>query len=334
MDEQEKTIEITCRNCEESFSVPESALSHPDVPCSKCGFINHLATPGTFSRPKVLEKLAVIFGDGIDDGSHQGILTFFTGGTGLIVIVILAIIYSQFSGEAPTAGTANVKSSTITNSIGMELVLIPAGTYMMGSNQGAEEETPVHSVTISKPYYLGTHEVTAGQWIEVMGEQPMFQMPTDNPVLLITWEQAKQFCKKLSKMENASYRLPTEAEWEYAIRAGSNTEFYWGDLYAEGYGWCHVNSGRPTRSTHQVGSLKPNAWGLFDMSGNVGEWCEDYYSSYSTADQVDPAGPAEGKLRVVRGGDYTTIPIGLRSASRGKSAADSPGPGFRVVKNP
>lgn len=116
MKEQEKAVEITCRNCEESFSVPESALTHPDVPCPKCGFINHLTRSGTFSKPKILAKLAIIFGDGIDDESQQGIASFFIGGKGLILVVILVIIYLHFTSGKPADKSVPTISLTATNS--------------------------------------------------------------------------------------------------------------------------------------------------------------------------------------------------------------------------
>jgi formylglycine-generating enzyme required for sulfatase activity len=177
----------------------------------------------------------------------------------------------------------------ITNSIGMKLVLIPKGTFMMGSpesEQGRNEIENQHEVTISKDYYLGVYEITQAQYEKVMGKNlSHFQGAivgnenADLPVEKVSWDDAVEFCKKLSdlpeeKKVGREYRLPTEAEWEYACRAGSKTVFSFDDeegLLPE-YGWFDRNS---SNRTHTVGLLEPNAWGLYDMHGNVWEWCSD-----------------------------------------------------------
>ena len=206
----------------------------------------------------------------------------------------------------------------ITNSIGMKLVLIPKGTFMMGSpesEQGRFENETQHDVTISKDYYLGVYEVTQAQYEKVMGENPShFQGSivgnenADLPVENVPWEDAVEFCKKLSdlpeeKKAGRIYRLPTEAEWEYACRAGSKTAYSFDDeggLLPE-YGWFRRNS---SSRTHSVGLLEPNAWGLFDMHGNVWEFCSDWYAEYPKGPVSDPSGPSKGAHRVYRGGGW------------------------------
>jgi formylglycine-generating enzyme required for sulfatase activity len=221
----------------------------------------------------------------------------------------------------------------VTNSIGMELRRIEPGTFLMGSETGDPDEKPLHRVTITKPFYIGVHEVTQEQYAAVTGENPSRIKAAKRPVESVSWEEATAFCLKLSKMENAQYRLPTEAEWEYACRAGSSTVFHWGDSFNTSYFWCGYNSADGSR---QVGKTKPNAWGLYDMSGNVWEWCEDWYAddAYSSTEDSDPKGPQAGTRRVIRGGSWWGTPEDCRSANRlsYRPAERLQTVGFRVCK--
>jgi formylglycine-generating enzyme required for sulfatase activity len=237
---------------------------------------------------------------------------------------------------------------TITNSVGMKLVLIPKGTFMMGSpieEEGADDDEEQHQVTISKDYYLGVTEVTQGQYEKVMGTNPShFQKrvirKSDSsmyPVESVSWKDAVEFCKKLSELPEEKkagrvYRLPTEAEWEYACRAGSKTAYSFGaDSRSLGdYAWFGGNSGQ---QTHPVGEKKANAWGLYDMHGNVWEWCSDWYGVYPKGSVSDPSGPSEGSGRVLRGGSWYLGAADCRSAfriRRGPSLRLNDG-GFRVA---
>lgn len=218
----------------------------------------------------------------------------------------------------------------ITNSIGMKLLLIPKGTFMMGSpesEQGRNVDETQHEVTISKDYYLGVYEITQAQYEKVMGKNPsLFQGAivgnenADLPVDNVSWDDVVEFCKKLSdlpeeKKAGRMYRLPTEAEWEYACRAGSKTAYSFDDeegLLPE-YGWFSRNS---SRRTHTVGLLEPNAWGLHDMHGNVWEWCSDWYGDYPKGAVSDSTGPKEGSYRVYRGGGWNYEAASCRSANR------------------
>jgi formylglycine-generating enzyme required for sulfatase activity len=220
---------------------------------------------------------------------------------------------------------------TITNSIGMKLVLIPKGTFMMGSpieEEGAENDEEQHQVTISKDYYLGVTEVTQGQYEKVMGTNPSYFQKrvirkSDSsmyPVEQVSWEDAVEFCKKLSDLPEEKkggrvYRLPTEAEWEYACRAGSKAAYSFGENSKTlgDYSWYGDNSGS---QTHPVGEKKPNAWGLYDMHGNVWEWCSDWYDEYPKGAVSDPSGPSEGSIRVIRGGGWDFVAADCRSADR------------------
>ena len=229
---------------------------------------------------------------------------------------------------------------TITNSIGMKLVLIPKGTFMMGSpieEEGAKNDEKQHQVTIGKDYYLGVTEVTQGQYEKVMGTNPSYFQKrvirkSDSsmyPVEQVSWEDAVEFCKKLSdlpeeKKAGRVYRLPTEAEWEYACRAGSKAAYSFGanSKTLGDYAWFGENSGN---QTHPVGEKKANAWGLYDMHGNVWEWCSDWYGVYPKGSVSDPSGPSEGSIRVDRGGSWAYGAANCRSAYRGWGA-----PSYRI----
>ena len=218
----------------------------------------------------------------------------------------------------------------ITNSIGMKLVLIPKGTFMMGSpdsEEGRQEIETQHEVTISKDYYLGVTEVTQGQYEKVMGTNPSYFQgnkiegsSSNHPVEQVSWGDAVEFCKKLSDLpeEKAAgrvYRLPTEAEWEYACRAGSKTAYSFGESSKSmgDYAWFDGNS---NEQTHPVGQKKANAWGLYDMHGNVWEWCSDCYGDYPKGAVSDPVGQREGLFRLNRGGSLLLDAAACRSAIR------------------
>ncbi|MCX6966671.1 MAG: formylglycine-generating enzyme family protein, partial [Verrucomicrobia bacterium] len=241
-------------------------------------------------------------------------------------------------GEEPV-----LRNASFVNSIGMRLVRIPAGHFLMGSaadeEQRAEDETS-HPVTITKPFYMAATEVTQAQWQKVMGSNPSGFLADVNPVEKVSHDQAREFCNALSRLEGRTYRLPTEAEWEYACRAGTTTPFHFGwsidtDLanYRGDVGYGGGTAGMDRRRSCPVALFPANAWGLYDMHGNVFEWCADWYGAYPTEAVSDPKGPQTGTQRVFRGGAWYTLPQLTRAAFRGMSA---PGykslmVGFRVV---
>ena len=228
-------------------------------------------------------------------------------------------------------------------SIKMSFTLIPGGSFKMGSPDGEDpfgDEGPQHSVTISKPFYLQTTEVTQKQWREVMGSDPKdlgHKNCDDCPVEGVSWNDAQEFVRKLNQKEGGKkYRLPTEAEWEYACRAGSeNKKFCFGndEGILKEYAW--YKTGLIPGTTHPVGQKKPNAWGLYDIHGNVKEWCQDWYGGYPSSQVSDPTGPKAGTQRVSRGGSFSGDAKRLRSANRGKESPDHPGVtvGFRVARD-
>lgn len=225
------------------------------------------------------------------------------------------------------------------NSLGMSFVLIPIGEFLMGSSVGTDEK-PAHRVHITRHFYMGIYEVTQGQWQKVMGtsleEQRNKANPEwgyngvgdDDPMYYVSWNEAQTFLQRLNTLEGVNvYRLPTEAEWEYACRAGATEEIPENiNLMA----WYGANSGE---KTHPVGQKQPNAWGLYDMHGNVWEWCQDWFGMYSEDTGWDPKGPETGTSRIVRGGSWLVNKDGLRSASRvlGDPEARNGSVGFRVA---
>jgi len=241
----------------------------------------------------------------------------------------------------PKSGPAGL-TLDLGNGVTMKLVLIRPGKFMMGSPDSEQgrmsNEGPQHEVTISKPFYMGATEVTQAQYEAVMGTNPSefkFKGPT-NPVDRVTWDEAVEFCRKLSEKTGKTVRLPTEAEWEYACRAGSKTRFYFGDSDSTlgDYAWCASSSGG---KTNPVGQKKPNAWGLYDMHGNVWEWCANWYGSYPSGASTDPQGAGSDGIRVVRGGswlDYVTVYFRCAYRCRYAPARRSRNCGFRCAMTP
>ena len=221
------------------------------------------------------------------------------------------------------AGRPGARTLTLNlgKGVKMKLVRIPAGKFMMGSpatEKGRfKDEGPQRQVTISKAFYMGVTEVTQTQYECVTGKNPSKFKGPQNPVDQVSWDDAMAFCTALSKKTRRAVRLPTEAQWEYACRAGTKTRFSFGDddKDFDAYGWCKTNSGG---KTHPVGLKKPNAFGLYDMHGNVWEWCRDWHDAkfYANAKNVDPENTTAAKYRVVRGGSWKHLPQRCRAADR------------------
>ena len=260
--------------------------------------------------------------------------------------------------QADAAKTLNTKVNTtldLGKGVTMKLVLIPAGKFLMGSKYSAEEvvrryggvedfyarEHPQHEVTISKSFYMGMYEVTQSQWCRTMDTEPwdgkeFTKSGADNPATWISWDDANKFCQMLSKTTGKDVGLPTEAQWEYACRAGSNTAYYFGDYASKlgNYAWYQKNTfDKEEIYDHAVGRKKSNAWGLYDMHGNVREWCRDWYDAkfYAKAKKVDPENITKAECRVVRGGGWIDDSSFCRAAFRNRHAPGCGGIGFRVV---
>jgi len=241
----------------------------------------------------------------------------------------------------------------------MKLVLIPAGEFMMGGDEPPEQvarksageeakaewfqnEQPQHRVKITKPFYMGVYVVTQAQYEAVMEVNPSNFKGERNPVEQVSWEEAVEFCKKLSAKTGQTVRLPTEAEWEYACRAGTTTPFNTGETistdqanYIGNFTYGSGRKGENRKKTVAVGSFAANGFGLYDMHGNVWEWCQDWYDEgyYKNSPTEDPLGPEKGQGRVLRGGSWAVGPWYCRSAlRRGSAPAGGLGDiGFRVV---
>lgn len=256
---------------------------------------------------------------------------------------LIEVIRQNSPSLSTQTNNQNSSSTSFSNSIGMEFVLIPGSSFLMGSptsESGRKDDEIRHRVTISKSFYLGKYEVTQGQWKAIMGSLPsgMGELGQDffgdnKPVVRVSWEEVQDFISKLNEKSEGKYRLPTEAEWEYAARAGSTTKFSFGDndsLLGD-YAWYSENSGG---KPHEVGSKKPNAWGLYDMQGNVWEWVQDWYGAYPSSPQTDPKGVTNGAVRVNRGGCWYENSESLRSANRDSfsSSGRNYGLGFRLIK--
>ena len=242
--------------------------------------------------------------------------------------------------------SAGAGQNEIANTIGAKMALIGPGSFLMGSTTGPGDERPAHRVNLTKGFYMGVTEVTQEQWESVMPDNRSRYKGADRPVTNVTLDDCIEFCKLLTQKERAQgklpegaeYRLPTEAEWEYSCRAGSDAKYCFGDSESDlgEYAWNRENS----RRTQPVGTKKANEWGLFDMHGNVWEWCGDWYGSYSKGETKDPTGASDGAAwsnRVFRGGSWGSIAAHCRSAAR-NGCQNNPkhyrlsGLGFRLVR--
>ena len=259
----------------------------------------------------------------------------------------------QYSGSANKSDSISINgrlkehqydlpSLTFTNTLRMTFNLIPSGTFTMGSptnELGRGSDETQHQVTLTQSYYMQTTEVTQGQWRSVMGSNPSYfsNCGDDCPVEYVTWNDVQSFITAMNQRGEGTYRLPTEAEWEYAARAGSTTAFANGgitvsdscdyDPNLDVMGWycgnsdvtysgCLNLSGGTCAGPHPVASKQANAWGLYDMHGNVNEWCQDRYDDYPTSAVTDPTGPSSGSYRERRGGSWAHYANGCRSARR------------------
>jgi formylglycine-generating enzyme required for sulfatase activity len=257
----------------------------------------------------------------------------------LVLALSLMVVGCSKTSDSPQAPAAAAAIEKITTPTGIEMVRLPAGEFVMGDDAGEPEERPAHTVRVSG-FYIDTGEVTQKDYEALVGRNPSKFKGPDRPVDSVSWFAAVQYCNARSAKEGLKpsydlralacdfsadgYRLPTQAEWEYACRAGTRSRYSFGDDAAElaAYGWFKENS---AKATHPGRGKAPNPWGLYDMCGNVMEWCNDFYAAgYGAAESVavDPRGPAEGTKRVIRGGSWASDAASCRSSAR---AAEAPG---------
>ncbi|NCD35416.1 MAG: formylglycine-generating enzyme family protein [Spartobacteria bacterium] len=238
-----------------------------------------------------------------------------------------------------THKNGDVETFDLGGGVTLEMVYVEPGTFMMGSpmsEAGRRENEVQHRVTLTKGYWIGKYEVTQEQWGAIMGTNPATFKGAMNPVETVSWDDCKAFIEKLNMRSSGdTFRLPTEAEWEFAARGGNKSR---GTVYSGGnelnaVGWYEGNSGR---QAHEVGTKAPNELGIYDMSGNVWEWCSDWYGDYSVLAQVDPDGAKKGSIRVKRGGSWGNYADFCRVASRYHYAPSNShdGYGFRLARSP
>ena len=246
---------------------------------------------------------------------------------------IWAKVSQQQIQAAQRAGVPVAKEVDLGGGVTMKFVHIPPGSFMMGSEKGWTREKPVHRVNITRGFYMGIHEVTQAQWQAVMGNNPASFKGDHRPVDTVSWNDCQEFIRKLNGLGQGVFRLPTEAEWEYACRAATSTKHYWGDGSPDAYAWYSSNSGR---QTHPVGQKRPNAFGLYDMSGNALEWCQSLYKSYPYRSDDGREDTVSAAYRMLRGGCGLHPQYYLRSAFRPYYAPTRRLKlvGFRVVWSP
>jgi len=257
---------------------------------------------------------------------------------GIAMVLSMVGALSVMAQEVKPGKTGIIK---LGNDVKLEMVLIPAGKFLMGGKklvdpfsnikvaQLGKDEFPQHEVTLTKPYFMGKYEVMQEQWEAVMGSNPSRRTKGAKfPVTDVSWEDCQEFIKKLNDNTKGGYRLPTEAEWEYACRAGTSTAYSVGDSLTKS------DANVDGKDIKAVGNYKPNAFGLYDMHGNVWEWCEDWNGVYQAGSVTDPKGPATGERRVLRGGSFTGDVSRARSSVRSGNSPSTrySGLGFRLAR--
>ena len=251
--------------------------------------------------------LVVSCGDDDNDEDVQASASNQNGGNG-----------SSDNGNGGTPAFDGEDKVYTVNGVSFKMIAVKGGTFQMGSDDGYEWEKPVHQVTLSD-YYIGETEVTQELWTAVMGSNPpKFTGNMQRPVEMVSWNDCQTVISKLNELTGETFRLPTEAQWEYAACGGNKSKGYTysGGDAIDDVAWHEYNSGG---MTHPVKTKAPNELGIYDMTGNVYEWCSDWYGSYSSAAQTDPTGPSTGSYRLIRGGSWGSDATYCRVASRGSS---------------
>jgi formylglycine-generating enzyme required for sulfatase activity len=294
-----------------------------------------------------------------EDGFHKRILTgqvlLAVSGVALLVMLVVVIVRAVRKKQRPKYSLLWLLAMTVAAGgcvlsgvhwsqlvKGLEQAKLDFIAAKARFDSAVQYEKPAHAVTLTQPFYMGKYDVTQEQYQQVVGTNPSNFKGKDNPVEQVSWDEAQTFCKKLTEQTKQTARLPTEAEWEYSCRAGTTTTYYSGDSEADlaRVAWYSENS---EETTYSVGQKEPNAFGLYDMHGNVWQWCQDRYADdyYGKSVAENPQGPAQGTDRVMRGGSWFGDPVYCRSASRLWHNPDDPRwrvgdnfLGFRVLVSP
>jgi formylglycine-generating enzyme required for sulfatase activity len=271
--------------------------------------------------------------------NRSGALRLLAPFTGFVIILAQPV-------SADKSLCAETSLKALTNTVGMVFIYVPPGSFLMGSppdEAGRDLDESQHEITLSEGFYLQETEVTQAQWKAVMGDNPSMMKNPDYPATNISWDNALAFIQQLNQPEGTdAYRLPGEAEWEWACRAGSPSGFPAGAVlstdqanYDGNHPYNGYEKGVFRRGIVKTGAFQPNPWGLYDMSGNVWEWCQDAYGPYPSTAETDPVGPSQGLFKVVRGGSWYYDIQSCRCASRHKAdpSKESILIGFRVAKS-
>ena len=235
------------------------------------------------------------------------------------ILILLLLVANIFNVSAQIANESQNKITVTVKGVSFDMIKVKAGTFYMGATSEqqnpSDDEKPAHKVILTRDYYIGKTEVTQALWIAVMGGNPSYHEGANKPVDHVTWDACQTFVKKLNAATGKKFRLPTEAEWEFAARGGNYSKHYQysGSNNLRDVAWYYANS---NSTTHDVAAKQPNELGLYDMSGNVWEWCSDWYGDYSSNAQTDPAGPFSGSARVYRGGSWSSGARNRRSSNR------------------
>ncbi len=233
------------------------------------------------------------------------------------------------------SATEDILTFALSQDVSLEMIKVKAGTFMMGSPVKRNSDEKLHKVTLTQDYWLGKFPVTQAQFQAIMKYNPSYFDGSKRPVEKVDWDCARDFCVRLNRKfedklpEGYQFDLPTEAQWEYACRAGTTTAYFWGNRCngtepnCDGNYPCGTTAKGPyLERTTDVGTYKPNDWGFYDMHGNVWEWCRDWYNDDYGEDAIDPVGPSSGSNRVSRGGGWINSARYCRSADRGSSSPD------------
>jgi formylglycine-generating enzyme required for sulfatase activity len=235
------------------------------------------------------------------------------------IFILFLLVATFINVSAQVANESQNKITFTVKGVSFDMIKVKAGTFYMGATSEqqnpSDDEKPAHKVILTRDYYIGKTEVTQALWIAVMGGNPSEFEGANKPVDNVKWDACQTFVKKLSAATGKKFRLPTEAEWEFAARGGNNSKHYQysGGHYALDVAWYSANSGG---TTHEVATKQPNELGIYDMSGNVWEWCSDWKGDYSSSVQYNPTGPASGSGRVNRGGSWGSVAGRCRSSNR------------------
>ncbi len=237
---------------------------------------------------------------------------------------------SQKIGTVRWASSVTPSQKAVLEKLIKNMVRVKCGSFQMGVDNGYDQAQPAHTVTLPQDYYIGKYEVTQAEWQAVTGKNPAKFKGEHLPVEYVSWDDCQEFIRQLNALTGLNFRLPTEAEWEYAARGGKKSKgyIYSGSNDVDSVAWYGKNS---NKTTHPVGYRTPNELGLYDMNGNVWEWCQDWYGNYTNEAQTSPKGPSSGHFRTIRGGAWGDMDCRVEFRTYASACITSNGIGFRLA---